>query len=151
MSEITIRRGELSDLAVIAEYNVAMASETEATVLDPDTVKAGVKALIEQPGLGFYLVAEMDHQVVGTLLVTTEWSDWRNGAYWWIQSVYVAPAFRRRGIYRQLYEQVKTLSNEANVCGYRLYVERDNQVAQNTYRSQGMRESHYLIFEDLLR
>jgi len=142
VSDITIRRGELSDVATIADYNVAMASETEATVLEPETVRAGVKALIEQPGLGFYLVAEADHQVVGTLLVTTEWSDWRNGAYWWIQSVYVAPAFRRQGIYRQLYDQVKTLSNESNVCGYRLYVERDNQVAQNTYRSQGMRESH---------
>jgi ribosomal protein S18 acetylase RimI-like enzyme len=106
--------------------------------------------LIAQPALGFYLVAEMQGEVVGCLMVTTEWSDWRNGRFWWIQSVYVPAAWRRRGVFRALYGHVTSAAaREPDVCGVRLYVERENAVAQSTYRSLGMSETDYLLFEQL--
>ena len=150
--QVIIRRAGLEDAAVLVEFNRAMAQETEGKALIPAVISAGVKNLLENANLGFYLVAERSGEVIGALMITTEWSDWRNGVFWWVQSVYVRPDCRRQGVYKQLYQFVKTLaSQDSQVCGFRLYVERENQVAQQTYRSLGMEETAYKIFEDLNR
>ena len=144
------RLATASDAAVLTEFNAAMALETEGKQLLPEVIGAGVRSLLGRPGAGFYLVAEADEQVVGSLLVTKEWSDWRNGEFWWIQSVYVRPAWRRQGIYKRLYRHVQELAaKDPGVCGFRLYVERENRQAQSTYRALGMTETHYLVFEEL--
>ena len=106
--------------------------------------------MIEDPQMGFYLVVELDNGIQASLMVTTEWSDWRNGMFWWIQSVYVRPEYRRQGLYRELYQRVKELAEqESAVCGFRLYVEHWNTVAQKTYASLGMTEIGYKMFEEL--
>jgi ribosomal protein S18 acetylase RimI-like enzyme len=139
-----------NDAAVLAEFNAAMALETEGKALLPEVIGAGVRSLLGRPASGFYLVAEAEGQIVGSLLVTKEWSDWRNGDFWWIQSVYVRPAWRRQGIYKRLYRHVQELAaKDPAVCGFRLYVERDNKQAQGTYRALGMSETHYKVFEEL--
>lgn len=150
MPPIHIRPAQLSDAPTIAEFNRAMAWETEEKELPSEIILAGVQTLLATPAYGFYIVAEMDQQIVACLMITTEWSDWRNGVLWWIQSVFVAPDYRRRGIYRRMYELVKDLADgEPSVCGFRLYVERDNARAQTTYRSLGMTQTPYLVFEEL--
>jgi len=148
--ETLIRVARPDDADTIAAFNIAMAQETEAKALDPAIILPGVRALFERPQLGFYLVAEREGQVAGTLMVTTEWSDWRNGVFWWIQSVYVAPEHRRQGLYRAMYRAVQARAAEAgDVCGFRLYVEKDNVAAQRTYRSLGMGETDYKVYEQL--
>ncbi len=149
---IQIRPAGPADVPSLVLFNQTMARETEGHELAPDTLTAGVRAVVENPRLGFYLVAECAGQVAGALMVTQEWSDWRNGNFWWVQSVYVLPEFRRRGIYRALYEEVKTRAARAApaVCGFRLYVERDNQRAIETYTRLGMTETHYRMFEELV-
>lgn len=148
--EVVIRRAELKDAAVLVEFNCEDARETEDKELIHDVISSGVKTLLEDPNLGFYIVAERDGEIIGTLMITTEWSDWRNGMFWWIQSVYVRPDCRRQGIYRQLYQHVQTLAlANPKVCGFRLYVERENTTAQQTYKSLGMEETHYKMFEDI--
>jgi ribosomal protein S18 acetylase RimI-like enzyme len=134
----------------LAEFNINMARETEGVELIPEVITAGVEAMIDNPQMGFYLVVELDNGIQASLMVTTEWSDWRNGMFWWIQSVYVRPQYRRQGLYRELYERVKELAEqEPAICGFRLYVERDNTAAQQTYRSLGMSETEYKLFEEL--
>ncbi|MFT4993649.1 MAG: GNAT superfamily N-acetyltransferase [Paraglaciecola sp.] len=146
---MNIRLAEIDDIDTLVNFNQQMAMETEKMHLNNDLLTKGVSRLVEDPNKGFYLVAEQDDQVRGSLMVTTEWSDWRNGVFWWIQSVYVAPDYRRQGIYAKLYAKVKTLAGEAeNVCGFRLYVEKENIIAQQTYTTLGMSESHYLMFEE---
>ena len=98
--DLTIRRATVDDAETLARFNEAMAAETEDKTLDPDTVRAGVRAVFDKPEQAFYLVAERDGSIIGSLMITTEWSDWRNANFWWIQSVYVRPAARRAGIYR---------------------------------------------------
>ncbi len=128
-----------------------MAWETEHKALPEAVILRGVQRLIEKPAYGFYLLAEIDNRIAGTLMVTTEWSDWRNGLFWWIQSVYVAPEFRRQGVYRALYDEVKKLATvQPDVCGFRLYVEKDNQTAQTTYEQLGMLETDYLMYEEMI-
>lgn len=145
-----IRRAEPDDAPVITGFNLGIALETENLRLRPKTVRAGVAKLLENPGFGFYLVAELDGQTVGSLMVTTEWSDWRCGQFWWIQSVYVLPEFRKRGIYRRMHEKVKELARENdNVCGFRLYVEKENFAAQAAYLKTGMCQTGYRMFEEL--
>ncbi len=145
-----IRQALAQDAAELAEFNISMARETESVELIPDVIRAGVEAMIQHPERGFYLVVELDNGIQASLMVTTEWSDWRNGTFWWIQSVYVRPRYRRQGLYRELYERVKELAEQdSSVCGFRLYVERDNRVAQQTYASLGMCETEYKIFEEL--
>lgn len=147
---IQIRRGEPRDTAVLAGFNIAMAEETENLKLLPEVITAGVEAILTDAGRGFYLVAENEGQIAGALMVTSEWSDWRNGFFWWIQSVYVRPEFRRHGIYRSLHEHLRELARtEPNICGLRLYVERENERAQATYSRLGMHETHYLLYEEL--
>ena len=145
-----IRRARPGDAPAIAAFNAAMALETEGKRLFPDVVGTGVRSLLRNPKAGFYVVAENGERVVGALMITKEWSDWRNGAFWWIQSVYVRPEFRRQGVYRRLYRHVQGLAKkDRRVCGFRLYVERENRRAQATYRALGMAKTRYLVFEEL--
>ncbi len=145
-----IRRALSQDASELAEFNISMARETESMELIPEVITAGVRAMIKNPQMGFYLVVELDNNIQASLMITTEWSDWRNGIFWWIQSVYVRPQYRRQGLYRELYARVKELAEqEPAVCGFRLYVARDNSNAQKTYQSLGMQETDYKIFEEL--
>lgn len=145
-----IRRATSQDASELTEFNINMARETEGVELKPEVIGDGVRAMIDNPQMGFYLVVELDNGIQASLMVTTEWSDWRNGNFWWIQSVYVRPQYRRQGLYRELYTHVKELAEqEPSVCGFRLYVERDNSAAQQTYQSLGMAETEYRIFEEL--
>ncbi len=146
---VEIRMARPGDLEALVDFNQRMARETEGRELERATLAAGVAALFEREGLGFYLVAEdADAGVVAALMVTYEWSDWRNGCFWWIQSVYVRPEFRRRGLYRALYLFVRNLGIErGGVCGFRLYVEKENVIARETYAALGMEESPYRMYE----
>jgi ribosomal protein S18 acetylase RimI-like enzyme len=145
-----IRQALSQDIAELAEFNINMARETEGMELISEVITTGVKGMIENPQRGYYLVVELDNGIQASLMVTTEWSDWRNGMFWWIQSVYVRPAYRRQGLYRELYARVKELAEqEPSVCGFRLYVERENTNAQKTYESLGMVETEYKLFEEL--
>jgi GNAT superfamily N-acetyltransferase len=149
-SELSIRKGELRDRATIAGFNRAMALETEGKSLITELVDAGVLRLLSDPSLGFYVVAEHRNKVVACLMVTNEWSDWRNGLFWWIQSVYVEPVWRRQGLYRRLYDFIRRLAQaDPGICGFRLYVEKENAVAQTTYASLGMVQTDYLVYEEL--
>lgn len=145
---MNIRKATLNDLQAIVDFNQAMALETENKVLETAIISAGVKELLANPVRGFYLVAEHEAEIVGSLMVTFEWSDWRNGDFWWVQSVYIVPEKRRQGIYSALYQKVKSLAEQSDkVCGYRLYVEKENTKAQKTYEALGMAETHYLMYE----
>ena len=150
MADLIIRYATPEDADVIAGFNVALALETENLALDPPTVLGGVTRLLENRELGFYVVAEIGGKIAGCLMITYEWSDWRNGVIWWVQSVYVVPPFRRRGVYKTLYGHVQQLAaSDHDVAGFRLYVEQDNDAAQRTYANQGMAQTPYLMFEDL--
>jgi ribosomal protein S18 acetylase RimI-like enzyme len=128
--------------------NIAMALEAEHKRLDPRIVGAGVLAVFERPGLGRYFVAETMGRVVGQAMHTYEWSDWRNGTFWWFQSVYVQPGSRRLGVFRALFRHIEQLAEaDPGVCGLRLYVERDNERAQATYRRCGMQDAGYAVME----
>ena len=148
---ITVRRATIEDAHTLADFNRNIARETENLELSPSVILSGVQAVFEKPTRGFYVVAEVRGELLASLMVTTEWSDWRNGELWWIQSVYVTREWRRRGLYRLLYAQVKQLAaQDKRVCGFRLYVERDNHTAQKAYAALGMSETHYKVFEQLL-
>ena len=147
-SDIHIRRAVASDAGFIAESNIAMALETEGMALDATVVGPGVAAALADDSLGFYLVAEIDGHPAGQLMVTYEWSDWRNGLWWWIQSVYVRPEFRRRGVYTALHRHVEAAARAAGgVCGLRLYVEQENTRAQQVYQSLDMYNTRYHMYE----
>lgn len=149
MPAMEIRVAELADAGSLVDFNQAMALETENKRLDSATLTAGVEAVFADDKRGFYVVAEDHGRVVAGLMVTYEWSDWRNAWFWWIQSVYVLPEYRGRMIYVRLYEFVKNLADKTgNVCGYRLYVERENARARKVYEKVGMTESHYLMYEE---
>jgi len=144
--EIHYRGGGRDDANAIVDFQQAMARETEEVALDRDVVTRGVQAVFDDPSRGRYFVAVAGGRVVASLLITYEWSDWRNGVVWWIQSVYVVPEFRKRGVYAGLYEHVKQTA-DASVKGIRLYVDRRNTPAQEVYRRLGMNGEHYLVFE----
>lgn len=145
---VIYRYADLEDLKTIAEFQIAMAWETEELRLDPAVCAAGVRGLLEDPAFGRYHVAEIGDVVVGSTLVTYEWSDWRNGVVWWIQSVYVKPEFRRRGVYSGIYNRIRGLAQEdPKVRGIRLYVDRRNTSAQQVYERLGMNGDHYQVFE----
>ena len=145
---ISVRAARPEDSGFLAAGNLAMALEAEHKRLDPATVDRGVRAVLEDPARGRYYVAEQDGRPVGQLMVTYEWSDWRNGCFWWIQSVYVLPEARRAGVFRALYRHVEQLAaDDPTICGIRLYVERENSRAQATYRHCGMSDAGYVIME----
>lgn len=146
--DITIREATPADAGKIARYNQLMAMETEKKLLHPETVEKGVSMLLSRPDKGFYLIAESVEGLVGQCMVTYEWSDWRCGDFWWIQSVYVLPEFRRNGIFTALYQHIlKRASSTDLVAGIRLYVEKQNTTAQQTYISLGMDHAHYAMLE----
>ena len=145
---IQLRDARAEDVPILASFNRRLAHETEGLELAEEVVERGVQAVLENSAHGFYLLAEIQTEVVGSLMVTREWSDWRARQWWWIQSVYVAKKWRRRGIYRILYAQVRRMASlRAEVCGVRLYVAGDNATAQQTYAALGMRPTGYQIFE----
>lgn len=148
MAAMEIRTANAAEAPTIARFNALMARETEGIELDQDRVLAGVRAVFEKPERGWYVVAVESGEVVGQLMVTFEWSDWRNGVFWWIQSVYVKPEARGLGVYKALYaELLRRAREEGGVCGVRLYVEKHNQRAQEVYARQGMRRADYDLFE----
>jgi GNAT superfamily N-acetyltransferase len=150
--KIHIREAVREDASILIEFNRAMARETEGRELSMDVIGPGVSSLFDHPEYGFYLVAEVDGIIAGSLMITFEWSDWRNGLFWWVQSVYVRSQFRRKGIYRALYTDVKKKAHaKPGICGCRLYVEKDNRIAQTTYSDLGMNETHYVMFEEIFR
>jgi GNAT superfamily N-acetyltransferase len=146
---IRIRRGSVADLDTIVEFNRAMAVESESKTLDLSTVTAGVRRALEDPTRSVYFLAETNGTVVGQAMVTMEWSDWRNGFFWWIQSVYVDPGSRSRGVFRAIYEHIVAIARQRrDVCGVRLYVHRDNSPAIDVYSRLGMRLTGYLLYEE---
>jgi len=157
--KITVRRGNPGDLNALVAFNQAMALETENKRLRNDVITSGVSAVLNDPNRGLYFIATLKdaerdrnikaESIAGALMLTFEWSDWRNGRFWWIQSVYVDPAQRRKGVYTHLHRHVKTLSREdPSCCGIRLYVEEENITAQQTYIHLGMYKTRYHLFEE---
>ena len=148
MSPVTIRRATTQDVEVIVEFNARLAEETENRTLNRSLLKEGVSALLKDPTKGMYFLAIEGTTAVGQLMITTEWSDWRNGTFWWIQSVYVRGEHRGRGVFRQLYEHVLEQSkSRGDVAGLRLYVDHHNRAAQKTYKRLGMKKSEYEMYE----
>jgi GNAT superfamily N-acetyltransferase len=152
MAQPKIRPARLTDAGTVAEFNIRMAWETEQRKLDPERVRQGVGALLNDPAKGTYFVAEVESNgrssIVGQLLITYEWSDWRNGNFWWVQSVYVTEEFRGQGVFKALFQQAQTLAKQqADVCGLRLYVDADNSKAQHAYERLGMAQTNYKLFE----
>jgi ribosomal protein S18 acetylase RimI-like enzyme len=150
LQEWTVRLGRLDDIEHLVAFSQAMALETEGRQLEEDRLQRGTRALLNSTVHGFFLVAEqpLTHQVVGQLMITYEWSDWRNAAFWWIQSVYVDPAWRRKGVFRKMHAKVlERAKADPGVCGVRLYVESENSVAQDVYRRVGLKPSSYSVFE----
>lgn len=146
--EITIRPAILADAPAIATNNRATALETEGWEIGADVALAGARAILDEPARGFYLVADAEGAVVGQCMVTYEWSDWRNGEFWWIQSVFVQPDRRRQGIFARLYRTVEAIAEDRpDVTGLRLYVETGNAAAQAAYFRLGMRRAPYVLLE----
>lgn len=145
---IRIRKAGIEDWPVIVKYNAAMALETEGKHLDSRILTNGVQAALKSREKGQYFLAAAKEKIVGQLMLTREWSDWRNGFFWWIQSVYVHPEWRKQGIFRALYEYVlKEAQKQPDVCGLRLYVEKANLSAQKTYERMGMQKTDYAFYE----
>jgi len=143
-----IRPATAADAETIAAFNAALARESENLALDLPTVRAGVAALLADPAKGRYFVAEIDGELAGQTMVTYEWSDWRNGTIWWLQSVYVAEKLRRRGVFRALFEHIIDNARRApDVCALRLYMERHNKIAQAAYARLGLNLGDYVVLE----
>ncbi len=145
---IRILKADDSDIKVITNFQILMARETEGMELDADTVLRGVGTVFAEPGKGFYLVARKEDMLVGSLMITYEWSDWRARQVWWIQSLYVLPDFRRQGIFKQMFAWLQdSLESDDSIGGIRLYVDRTNVSAQKVYESLGMDGNHYRFYE----
>ena len=145
-----IRKAVKGDEKYIAHHNCLMAFETENKKLAPAIVLKGVKAVFADPKKGFYLVAQINDNVIGNLMITYEWSDWRNSTIWWIQSVYVKKEFRKKGIYSQLYKQVINEARKEKVNTLRLYVEKHNRSAKKVYKKLGMQQGIYDFYETVI-
>ncbi|MEM7082641.1 MAG: GNAT family N-acetyltransferase [Pseudomonadota bacterium] len=146
---VTVRTATVADAPLIASFNQFLALETEGKTLPEATIVQGVSTILGDATRGSYYLACDAERVVGQLMITFEWSDWRDGWFWWIQSVYVEKDARKLGVFRTLYQHVKTLARERpDVCGIRLYVEKDNTRAQSTYTALGMATTPYLIMEE---
>ncbi len=143
-----VRKATINDHQAIVEFQLAMANETEGIELNETIVRKGVETVINDSSKGEYYVAEIEGQIVSSLLTTFEWSDWRNGTILWIQSVYVKPEFRRKGVYRNMYSHIKKLVlDSGNLNGIRLYADKSNHAAHMTYQKLGMNKDHYITFE----
>ena len=149
---MTIRDATIADIPFIVNANTVLARETEGQTLDPGLLEPGVRAVFEDPSRGRYYLAEVDGQTIGQLMTTYEWSDWRNGRFLWIQSVYVLPDYRGSGAFKALFGHLQQLAhNDAGICGIRLYVDRDNERAQEVYARLGMHRSNYGVMELVYR
>jgi GNAT superfamily N-acetyltransferase len=145
--DIVIRNAISSDIAVITDFNCALALESEGLRLDRRTARRGVEQALGRPQWCRYFLAELEGQVVGQLMITYEWSDWRAAAFWWIQSVYVRPDCRKRGLFRALYRHVESLARQdPESCGLRLYVDRHNHRAMQTYEQLGLTPAEYVMY-----
>jgi ribosomal protein S18 acetylase RimI-like enzyme len=145
---LQVRPAVNSDAETIARFNAAMARETEGLELDPARLLEGVRALLRDPAKGFYLMGCAAGAAVGQLMITYEWSDWRNGNFWWIQSVYVRPEDRGRGVFAKLYRAAEERARASgDACGLRLYVEEENARAQRVYAGLGMKPTSYRMYE----
>jgi len=151
VSSLLIRAATPDDTSSLLAWNAAMAWETESKRLDPAVLERGIAGIFARPQRGFYLIAERGGVAVGSLMVTYEWSDWRSGDFWWIQSVYVSPEARRHGVFRALYAEVEQRAQAGGAVGLRLYVETENQSAQATYADLGMQRCHYWMYESPLQ
>jgi GNAT superfamily N-acetyltransferase len=152
LDHIIVRSARQEDLSSIVAFSAAMALETEGRRLDQARLREGTLSLLAAPERGFFMVAELPeverHRLVGQLMITFEWSDWRNAVFWWVQSVYVAPAWRRRGVYRTMHDHIVAQAKaDPQVCGIRLYVERENRTAQTVYQHVGLAPSAYAVYE----
>lgn len=140
----------MADAALIAEYNVALAQESENLTLDPATVRKGVEAALRDPAKGIYMAAYDGSRLVGQIMLTYEWSDWRNGNFWWLQSVYVHPDYRSRGVFKALFAHaLEEAQRNPEVCGFRLYVDDHNSHAQEVYHRLGLKRTEYQVMERL--
>ena len=147
-SDIHVRPARLTDQETIVRYNCGLARETESKTLEPSVVSAGVAAVLSDPAQGLYFVAEIGGRVAGQLMLTFEWSDWRNSHFWWLQSVYVDQSFRNRGVFRALMRDVAARAeSDPACCGLRLYVHRHNEPALQTYRKLGFYQLEYEFYE----
>jgi GNAT superfamily N-acetyltransferase len=145
---MNIRLATPADVSVVTDFNLRLADETEQLKLDPPTVRDGVAAVLEDKHKGLYFLAELDGRIAGQLMITYEWSDWRNGDLWWLQSVYVHPDFRSRGVFRALFSHLTELARaRKDVAGIRLYMHHDNDAARRTYERVGMKRAGYEVFE----
>jgi len=145
---ITVRKGKQSDNKTIVDFQVKMAKETEQIDLDRDIVNKGVNAVINSPDKGIYFVAESGDKIIASLMITFEWSDWRNGNIYWIQSVYVLPEFRKKGVFKTMYLCLKNIvQKDKNIRGLRLYVDKTNTNARKVYETMEMDGNHYLLYE----
>jgi len=148
MTQPLVRRALDGDIPSIVRFNLSMALETESLVLEPDIIQKGVETVFRENSHGFYIVCEVEEQVQACLMITYEWSDWRNGLFWWIQSVYVEKDFRKKGLYKLMYSFIKSLTDKNDgIAGVRLYVDDDNRKAQNVYKKLGMLKTNYQLFE----
>ena len=148
MTDINVIFGTLEDLDIIVQFQMDMAFESEGTILNKNSLEKGVGAALKDADRGRYLVAKVKEEVVGSLMLTREWSDWNNCWYLWVQSVYVVPTHRGKGIYTTMYQKVKDIAREEGIRQIRLYVDKDNTSAQRVYNQLGMTECHYLMFEE---
>lgn len=146
-AEVAVRDAATEDIDTLVTFNAAMAKETENITLDLPTLRKGTWAVLEDPEKGRYFLAEIDGTVVGQCMITYEWSDWRNGMYVWLQSVYVDPNHRKKGVYRALYDHVRGLSQNPPYCGIRLYVHETNETARTVYLRLGMVDGSYHVLE----
>ena len=145
---INLRMATVRDIDNITLFNTEMAFETESIYLDQSDLRLGIAAVLSDSNLGFYLISELEGVMIGQILITKEWSDWRNSWFWWIQSVFVEPNRRRMGVYSAMYKKIVDMAGrEGNVCGLRLYVDRDNLSAKQVYSHLGMSQSHYDLYE----
>lgn len=145
--DILVREADASNIPKLIEYNIALADETENVSLDTDILRLGITRALELKDC-HYFVAQMDEKIVGQTMVTSEWSDWRNGVMWWMQSVYVHPDYRKRGVFKSLFKHIETLATKnPQVKGIRLYVMRDNQAGRSAYQNLGMNDSGYIVYE----
>ena len=145
---MNIRKATPQDLPVLLDFQCKLAFESENIILDTDILRAGMQALFDDPSKGIYYVAEEDHEIVGCHMITYEWSDWRNGVVWWLQSVYVKESYRQRGVFRKMYDNlVNLIKQDKSIRGLRLYVDKSNERAQRTYEAMGMNGDHYTVFE----
>lgn len=149
---IIVRPARAGDVETLVSFSAAMAMETEGRRLDTDRLRQGTLSLLTSPAYGFFQVAEAVGpgltRLIAQLMVTYEWSDWRNGVFWWMQSVYVEPAWRRQGVFRRMHDTLLEMAKDrSDVCGVRLYVAQDNRIAESAYRRVGLEPSSYVVYE----